>query len=114
MDELVYLRTAFMELDESLTDYVSQLKDSNQQLEMYAQTIAHDLKAPLRILHSYASILDDRYQEALGPEGQEYLQEIMKASKRMNRMIGIMLDYASLSQKRLSNCRKAMGLSRWR
>ncbi|MEO1415908.1 MAG: ATP-binding protein [Bacteroidota bacterium] len=99
MDELVYLRTAFMQMDKSLTDYISQLKDSNQQLEMYAQTIAHDLKAPLRILHSYASILEDRYQEVLGPEGQEYLQEIMKASQRMNRMIGIMLDYASLSQK---------------
>ncbi|MEL6131925.1 MAG: histidine kinase dimerization/phospho-acceptor domain-containing protein, partial [Bacteroidota bacterium] len=99
LDELVYLRTAFMELDKSLNDYVSQLQDSNHQLEMYAQTIAHDLKAPLRILHSYASIFEERYQEKLDEEAMVYLQEMMKASQHMNEMINVMLDYATISQK---------------
>lgn len=51
------------------------LKRSNQDLEQFAHTASHDLQEPLRIISSYAQLLERRYGDNLEDRGKRYLNQ---------------------------------------
>src|SRR5690606_25564279 len=57
------------------------------ELEAYSYSISHDLRAPLRAMQTYAGILVEDCADRMGSDGREYLQRIMAASERMDRLI---------------------------
>ncbi|HEU4412102.1 MAG TPA: CHASE3 domain-containing protein [Polyangiaceae bacterium] len=74
------------------------LQDSNVELEAFAHTISHDLRAPLRHMHSYAEALLEDYGPALGEDGARYAGRIVASSKRMEELVQDLLEYARLSR----------------
>ena len=59
------------------------IKESNEELDAFVHTVAHDLRTPLTPIIGYAEILRENYKEQLDEQGLSYLAEIEKAGTRM-------------------------------
>ena len=59
------------------------IKESNEELDAFVHTVAHDLRNPLTPIIGYAEILRENYNEQLDEQGLSYLAEIEKAGTGM-------------------------------
>lgn len=80
--------------NEELLMAQSRLKVANQDLQSFTRMASHDLKEPLRMMSSFATLLKRRNKE-LDKSSQEYIGFITNAAIRMTRMIDDMLSYAT-------------------
>jgi PAS domain S-box-containing protein len=71
-----------------------QLEESNERLEQFAYAVSHDLREPLRMVTSYLQLLDRRYGDALGDDGEEFLEFAVDGAERMGEMIESLLEYS--------------------
>lgn len=85
--------------EEEIHRLIEELKDSNRQLERFAYVASHDLREPLRMIHSYLSLIQARRGTELSEEGSEYLHFVLDASRRMENMVQRLLRYARLNGK---------------
>jgi light-regulated signal transduction histidine kinase (bacteriophytochrome) len=67
------------------------LKQSNQELENFAFIASHDLKEPLRTIHNFSGLLVNRCHRQLDAQGQDYVQRIRRACRRMQTQIDDLL-----------------------
>ncbi len=86
------------QLNGELERQVLQLNETNQHLEAFTYTIAHDLRAPLRAMSGFAAALVEDYAPALGGEGRTYAERIEGSAKRMDHLILDLLAYSRLSR----------------
>ncbi|MCD6182207.1 MAG: transporter substrate-binding domain-containing protein [Candidatus Cloacimonetes bacterium] len=75
------------------------LRNSNRELEEFAYSISHDLRAPLRSIIGFSEIISRRYKSDLNDEGQKYLNNILVAGKNMACLIEDLLLYSRLGIK---------------
>ncbi len=68
-----------------------QLQAVNKELEAFSYSVSHDLRAPLRGLDGFSTILLEKYSDVLDEKGKHYLQRIQKASQRMSDLIEALL-----------------------
>lgn len=78
-----------------------QLQNANEDLEQFAYISSHDLKAPLRIIGSYASLLNRRYKNQLDETGIEFLEFITNGVKQMNTLLEDVYAYTRLEKEAL-------------
>ena len=71
-----------------------ELKESNERLEQFAYAASHDLQEPLRMVTSYLELIEDRYDDALDEDGQEFLEFAVDGADRMREMIEGLLEYS--------------------
>jgi signal transduction histidine kinase len=76
----------------------SKLQAANKELEQFAYLISHDLKAPLRTMGSYASLLDRRYKNTLDDEGRTFLRFITEDAKHMSSLLEDILSYSKIGK----------------
>lgn len=69
---------------------------SNNELAEFARTASHDLRAPLRAINGFAEIVCQDYADALDETGNDYLQRIRTAARRLSRTIDGVTDYLRL------------------
>lgn len=81
-------------MQKELEKRTAQLTTANQELEAFAYSVSHDLRAPLRAINGFAQILADRCVQELSPEAVDCLDRIRGASKRMDVLIQDLLTYA--------------------
>ncbi len=65
----------------------SQLETSNEELEAFAYSVSHDLRAPLRHIDGMCSVLREDWPDELGPEALALLRRIQGATRRMGHLI---------------------------
>lgn len=83
-------------LERLVTERTGQLRDVMGELEGFSYSIAHDMRAPLRAMESFASLLVDEYGKSLDPQGIDYLHKIMRAAVRLDRLIHDVLSYSRI------------------
>ncbi len=88
-------------LEERVAERTAQLKKMIEELELLSYSLSHDLRQPLRAMQQYSQILIEDYAGTMDPDGQQYLQQIIRATSRMDRLIQDVLSYAQLSRKTL-------------
>lgn len=93
------LRGARGALESRVKERTAQLEVSNRELEAFAYSVSHDLRAPLRSMDGFSQVLVEDYGSQLDDTAQDYLLRIRKAAKRMGELID---DLLSLS--RVSSC----------
>jgi len=71
-----------------------QLEHSNEDLQQFAYVASHDLKEPLRMIHSYTTLLERRYNDQLDESGKEFMHFIVDAVDRMKILLDDLLDYS--------------------
>ena len=70
------------------------LESSNEELDAFVRTIAHDLRSPVTPIIGYCEILRETYKEQLGQQGLTYLAEIENAGEEVLAFIGSLLALA--------------------
>lgn len=65
----------------------SQLETSNEDLEAFAYSVSHDLRAPLRHIDGMCIVLREDWPDELGPEALALLRRIQGAARRMGHLI---------------------------
>ena len=68
------------------------------ELEAFSYSVSHDLRAPLRAVSGFSSLLSAEYQERLGEEGRTLLARIVDAAARMGTMINALLELSRLGR----------------
>jgi len=77
------------------------LQALRSQQEVLAAGISHDLRAPLRAIGSYSSLIAERHADGLSEEGRDYLRRICEASSRMEGLIEGLLDLSHAARASL-------------
>lgn len=87
-----------------------ELSQANQELEAFAYSVSHDLRAPLRSIEGFSRILVERYESQLDEGGRDYLRRVRKAAMRMGELIEALLQISRLGRAELR--RERIDLSR--
>ncbi len=90
------------ELEQHVLERTVELAATNQELEAFSYSVAHDLRAPLRSIDGYSQALLEDYAEAVGPEGSRHLQRIRAASAHMGLLIEDLLELSRLTRGELN------------
>jgi PAS domain S-box-containing protein len=98
---MVNLMEDSREIQCRLTKTGRQLEAANAELETFAYSAAHDLKAPLRAIEGYIEAVLDDYGDRLEEEGREYAGRITGVCRRMAGLIDDLLSYSHLSQSEI-------------
>jgi PAS domain S-box-containing protein len=85
------------DLERLVAERTAHLEQSLASLEGILYHVAHDLRAPLRAMHGFTSILLNEYAPHLDAPGEEYARRISEAAGRMDRLICDLLDYGRLA-----------------
>ena len=88
--ELMARKRAGLEIEQlnrELNLTVSQLQGANQELEAFAYSVSHDLRAPLRAMGSFSAALVEDFGDRLEEEARDYLDEIVIGSRHMGQLI---------------------------
>ena len=70
---------------------------ANRELESFASSISHDLRAPLRTMQGMALALQEDYGHLLDQSAQTYARKIVNASERMDELIQDLLEYSRMN-----------------
>jgi signal transduction histidine kinase/CHASE3 domain sensor protein len=74
------------------------LEFANRELESFSYSVSHDLRAPLRAIEGYASILAEDNATQLDEAGQRYLQNIRNGATKMGVLIENLLSFSRLNR----------------
>lgn len=88
-------------LEERVVARTQELTKSNTQLDAFAYSVAHDLRAPVRAMSGFASILLDDYSGQLGDDAIEMAGRIVASAERMNQLIQGLLEYSRIGRQKL-------------
>lgn len=89
-------------LEIKVAERTAELLETNEELEAFSYTASHDLKAPLRTMSGFASILMKDYGYKLDDDGKRFLQVISDSSNRMSRLINDLLEFSRLGKQELT------------
>lgn len=89
------------ELEQRVRERTARLETANRDLESFAYSVSHDLRAPLRAISGFAQIIARRHRQALDEEGQHYFDNIVEASRRMEQLIDDLLTYSRVGRRQV-------------
>jgi light-regulated signal transduction histidine kinase (bacteriophytochrome) len=89
-------------LNEDLSHRAALLETANKELEAFAYSISHDLRAPLRHICGFAHTLREEAGPAMGDAALELLDQISAAAKTMGVLIDELLRFSRLSSVQLA------------
>lgn len=82
-------------LEARVRERTAELEASTRELDAFAYSVSHDLRAPLRAVAGFSELLIEDYADALDQTGRDYLSRVVSAASRMSRLID---DLLTLSQ----------------
>jgi signal transduction histidine kinase len=82
--------------EQSLRVTLSDLERSNRELDQFAYVASHHLQEPVRMVASYAQLLEKRCAADLDADAREYIAHAVNGAKRMYRQINDFLAYSRL------------------
>ena len=86
------------ELEDKVKKRTAALNESNQQLEAFCYTLAHDLRAPLRSIQGFAELLIQDHGPELSSQAKTDTERIRNSAERMGRLILDLLAYTELER----------------
>ncbi|MDY7227017.1 sensor histidine kinase [Hyalangium rubrum] len=91
------------QLERRITERTTELEFSNRELEAFAYSVAHDLRAPLRSIASFSQALEEDCKERLDDTGRDYLRRIVGGARRMAELIDGILALSRVNRTALAN-----------
>ena len=87
-----------VELEQRVRERTVQLEAANKELEAFAYSVSHDLRAPLRAMDGFSAALLSDYPDRLDEKGRHYLERIQEASRRMGQLINDLLKLSRVTR----------------
>ena len=95
------VRRQASELERRVRERTGELEVANRELEAFAYTVSHDLRAPVRQMDGFSRMLEKEYGERIDPEGRRLIGIIRDASRRMGSLIDDLLAFSLLGRRAL-------------
>jgi PAS domain S-box-containing protein len=96
------------QLERRVAERTAQLSAANRELESFAYSVSHDLRAPLRSIDGFSRILIEEYTQGLHPTALDYLKRVRNASQRMGQLIDDLLSLSRVTRSELKRVRTDM------
>jgi PAS domain S-box-containing protein len=96
--DLSALRAYATTLEQTVRDRTASLEVANTQLESFAYSVSHDLRAPLRGMHGLADALLEDYGDRLDERARDYAHRIVAEANLLDRLIQDLLAYSRLTR----------------
>lgn len=90
--------------EEALRELNRRLEASNRDLEAFGHTVSHDLQTPLRAIRGFGGALLEEYGAQLGEVATDYLERVLRAGERMERLIDDLLMVSRASGTVMTSC----------
>ena len=89
------------DLEQRVSSRTAQLEAVNKELESFAYSVSHDLRAPLRVIEGFTAMVVEDAGQMLAAEDMEHLQRVRGAVQRMRALIDGLLDLSRVSGRDL-------------
>jgi light-regulated signal transduction histidine kinase (bacteriophytochrome) len=89
-------------LNSELKKHVLGLETANRELESFAYSVSHDLKAPLRSISGFSRALAEDYGNILDDTGKDNLNRVLAATGKMGQLIDALLNLSRLTRGHLN------------
>lgn len=86
------------ELERRVDERTAELREANDQLDAFAHSVSHDLRAPLRAMEGFSRALLEDYGERLDPEGRDYARRVLQGAHRLDELIQDLLVYSRIGR----------------
>lgn len=77
-----------------LINYQTKVEQYSKDMEDFAYMAAHDLKAPVRAIHSFVSLLEKKYEDRWDDKDKKYLEFVNNSALKMNSLIHDLLEFS--------------------
>lgn len=94
------IETLNKELEERVAVRTTQLEQSNKDLESFAYSVSHDLRAPIRHIDGFTKMLENKLPEK-NEQIQHYFNKIHESSRNMQNLISDLLTYSRIGRQEL-------------
>lgn len=88
-------------LERSIERRTAELRETNAQLEELVYSIAHDLRAPLRAMHGFSSLLLQECADHLPAESRDLAERIIRSAESMDAITLGLLAYGRMARLEL-------------
>jgi PAS domain S-box-containing protein len=85
-------------LNQELAKRSTELEAINKELEAFAYSISHDLRAPLRHMAGYTELLQKKASSALDEKSNHYIMMMLESAKRMGNLIDDLLAFSRIGR----------------
>ena len=87
-----------LELEKRVDVRTAQLAAANKELDTFAYSVSHDLRAPLRAIDGFSLALLEDYEDKLDEDGKGYLGRVRRGCLRMGNLIDDILQLSRLTR----------------
>jgi len=85
-------------LNQELGKRAAELEATNKELESFAYSVSHDLRAPLRHMVGYSELLQRQASSSLDEKSQRFIRTILDSAKRMGNLIDDLLAFSRIGR----------------
>jgi PAS domain S-box-containing protein len=100
-EQEILIRDLHANLEDKIKERTAQLEDANRELESFAYSVSHDLRAPLRALEGFSKLLFSKYGESFDTESARWLKYINENAIKMDILINDILHFSRVNRKEL-------------
>jgi light-regulated signal transduction histidine kinase (bacteriophytochrome) len=93
-----YAEDEIRRLNQELARRAVELESANKELEAFAYSVSHDLRAPLRHVVGFSELLQGRASASLDDKSRHYVQTICGAARRMGYLIDDLLAFSRIGR----------------
>ncbi|HYG36917.1 MAG TPA: ATP-binding protein, partial [Clostridia bacterium] len=88
-------------LEQTVRERTAELREAIEDLHRFSYAIIHDMRAPLRAMHSFATLMQGECASCELTQNRDLLQRIREAAERLDNLIQDALNYSRVLQERL-------------
>jgi PAS domain S-box-containing protein len=89
------------QLEQAVVERTAELTRTNEQLEAFVYSIAHDLRAPLRAMQGFSAMLVEEDGASLSEKGRDFANRINSSARFMDALLIDLLAFSRITQERL-------------
>lgn len=85
-------------LERRVQERTSELETVNKELEGFNYSVAHDLRAPLRVIQGFGKMIMKTAADRLKTDEQDNLKDMVKNARHMGKLVDDLLDFSRLGK----------------
>lgn len=89
------------ELEQKVLERTAELKSANAELEAFSYSVSHDLRAPIRAMSGYASMLEEDHGASLNEDALDSISRIKAAAGKMSLLIDGLLRLSRITRSEM-------------